>query len=86
MPRNEHPPEYYKSFKGSTFQYNINSRITPQEIKGKNFQKTSKYFFWGKWLQLGLNIEILYIIVKRKCLLFIILNKKNENRTNPHIQ
>lgn len=55
MPRNEHPPEYYKSFKRSTFHYKNNSRITPQEIKGKNFQKTSKYFFWGKWLQLGLS-------------------------------
>jgi len=67
MPRNEHPPEYYKSFKGSTFQYNINSRITPQEIKGKNFQKTSKYFFWGKWLQLGLMeilLRFIYYILK----------------------
>ena len=54
MPRNEHPPEYYKSFKGSTFHYKNNSRITPQEINGNNFEKTLKNF---KIYFFGVNLE-----------------------------
>jgi hypothetical protein len=57
MPRNEHPPEYYKSFKGSTFHYKNNSHITPQEINGNNFEKTLKnfkiYFFGVNGCNLG---------------------------------